>query len=198
VPLVLSMVRVVKQPFASPPPPPLAPGAAMITIHKTVVEMTASGDVQDYDEAAKSGLATKFADLAGVDPNEVTVEVKPASVVIVVTIVVADATAATSLSASVASTLSDTSTASSFTGLTITSAPTVSVITEVQELTPAENAARLGGGDDVPLIIVLPAALGGAAVLLTCVLIGLYLRRGKRAGKGEASAAKAMTPPVKV
>ena len=51
------MVRIVKTPMDSPPPPPLFPGAAFITVHKTIVTMTAAGDVADYDDTVKAGLA---------------------------------------------------------------------------------------------------------------------------------------------
>jgi len=181
-PLVVSMVRVVKVPLDSPPPPPLPPGVQFVTVHKTKVELTATGDVSDYTDDVKDGLANKFAELAGVDTKDVEVEVRTASVLIVVSITVTDAAAASALSTTVTTQLNSASAASSFTGLSITSAPTARAVATTTIVTQPPSSP-------VPLIVILPSAFGGGAVLLTCVLVGLYVhRRRKRPRKTDPMA----------
>ena len=89
----------------SPATPALAPG--MVIVHRTVVEMTASGEVSDYDDEAKAELGSRFAAVAGVDPSAVAVTVRAASVIITVIITVSDADTATALATTMTDTLND-------------------------------------------------------------------------------------------
>ena len=182
--LVLSMVRIIKTPMNSPPPPPLMPGTAYVTIHKTIVTMTAAGDVSDYDDTVKAGLATKFAELAGVDPSAVAVTVRPASVIIEVAITVADASAATALVSTISTQLSSADAASAFTGLTITSAPSVKAVAETVLVQPSQGLA--------PWVIALIVVSSTVVVLLLGVAIAC--RRAKRSAKTGGAATEGERP----
>ena len=123
-PLVLSMVRVIKH------------GVAGALVQQVTVAMTASGNVQDFGPSQRADIAGRFATLARVDPTAVAVEVTSASVIITVAITVPDASAAAAAQSSMTATLNSTAAASSFTGLTITSAPVVAVVTQVVTMSP--------------------------------------------------------------
>ena len=172
--LVVSMVRVVKT------------GAATL-VQKTIVEMVAAGTVDDYDAAAKASLASKFAELAGVDPSAVEVIVRAASVIITVKIISETAAAAATLSSTLASTLSDASAASSFTGLTITSAPTIAVVTEavVGPLPPPRAAEP--EVLSTKTIVIIAAAAGSVALMLGVLLVCFLRKRTKRIAMPQPS-----------
>jgi hypothetical protein len=123
-PLVLSMVRVIKH------------GVAGALVQQVRVAMTASGNVQDFGPSQRADIAGRFATLARVDPTAVAVEVTSASVLITVAITVPDASAAAATQSSMTATLASPNAASNFTGLTITSAPVVAVVTQVVTMSP--------------------------------------------------------------
>ena len=108
--------------------------------------------VSSYDEAKRADLARRFADgLAGVDVSDVTVEVTPAGVRLKVRIRTQGAAAAAGVASSLGANLADTAAASAFTGVTVTSAPTVGTQT-VSEVVPAAAAEADAGGtsaDDI-------------------------------------------------
>ena len=128
-PLVLSMVRVIKH------------GVAGALVQQVVVAMTASGNVQDFGPSQRADIAGRFATLARVDPTAVAVEVTSASVIITVAITVPDASAAAATQSTMSTTLTSTAAASSFTGLQITSAPVVAVVTQVVTMSPSPPPA---------------------------------------------------------
>jgi len=172
-PLVLSMVRVIKRPLLSPPSPPLLPGAAVLTTHVTVVEMTAAGDISDYDSETTGRLARQFAELAGVTPDAVEVYIRPASVVIVINIIVADASTASQLSSTVASTLADASSASQWTGLQITSTPASYAVQQTRELPPPQIDPHSGVSESVLLAV----GIGSGIAVAVVVAILLWMKR---------------------
>jgi len=177
-PLVISMVRVIKTASAVP------------VVTKTVIEMTAAGDVSDYGDDVKADLASKFAELAGVDASKVEVIITSASVIITVKIEVASASAASTLTSTLATTLSDASAASLFTGLTVTSAPVLSVATE----TPAGYVPP----DDSfwKWWVILAIAGGGALVLSLVALAALcYCCRAQEARRRATKPPPRHTPP---
>ena len=179
-PLVLSMVRVIKTVSDVP------------VVTKTVIEMTAAGDVSDYDEDVKADLAGKFAVLAGVDPAKVEVIITSASVIITVKIEVASASAASALTATLATTLSDASAASIFTGLTVTSAPVLSVATETPAgyVPPDETFWKWW--------VILAIAGGGGLLLSLLALVALcYCCRAREAQRGAKEPPR-HTPPQTV
>jgi hypothetical protein len=142
-----------------------------------VVEMAAAGDVSDYGDAEKAALTTSFALLAGVDPSQVAVDIQPASVRVIVTIHVANAAAATSLVSALSATLTDARAASAFTGLEITSSPTLSVRSEVRVVEAVQRSGR-----HFNLWWLMPIALNSS---LLCGLLAVYwscLRTHRRAG----------------
>jgi hypothetical protein len=129
-PLVLSMVRVIKH------------GVAGALVQQVRIAMTASGNVQDFGPSQRADIAGRFATLARVDPTAVAVEVTSASVLITVAITVPDASAAAVTQSSITTTLTSPAAASSFTGLAITSAPVVAVVTQVVTMSPSPPPAR--------------------------------------------------------
>ena len=128
-PLVLSMVRVIKH------------GVAGALVQQVTVAMTAFGNVQDFGPSQRADIAGRFATLARVDPTAVAVEVTSASVIITVAITVPDASAAAATQSTMSTTLTSTAAASSFTGLQITSAPVVAVVTQVVTMSPSPPPA---------------------------------------------------------
>ena len=190
-PLCLSFVRVIKTPLESPPPPPLSPGGRYITVHKTVIEMMAAGDVGDYDEAKRADLATKFADLAGVGVESVEVIITPASVRITIKITCESSDQANALVTSISAVLSSAEAASAFTGLTITSAPIIKAVAEtilVFDASPPPSA---------PPLVPRPWYNGFIAVLAWILLFGLIAlvrRRYERPKPKKPEAASEAAP----
>ena len=190
-PLCLSFARVITEPLESPPPPPFAPGSQFVTLHKTVVEMLAAGNVADYTEDTKLNLATKFVSLANVDIDAVEVEITPASVRIVVKITVANATAAAALVTSIGQTLSSAEAASAFTNLTITSTPTVSAVVETKLLTGAYPPPPPSG---MPVYVAaIIAAVGGVCIFAVVIALAIVYRRRKWQPEKEKAALEGST-----
>uniref|UniRef100_A0A7S2GCE0 Uncharacterized protein n=1 Tax=Haptolina brevifila TaxID=156173 RepID=A0A7S2GCE0_9EUKA len=216
--LVLSMVRVVKT--GNHAPSSSVGPQAVVRVPKTVVKMSATGDVTDYDDSAKADLADKFAALAGVDSSAVEVEVSAASVLITVKITVADVAAASALTTSISSQLADPSAASAFTGLTITSAPTIAVAMEAGPAIsngwePPTPPPMLPGAPPSPTEqgfwqwwVIFVVAVGSTCGCVCCILACLFMvmKRGGSKGKiksdqGVASAissASSTQPPIVV
>ena len=205
------MVRVVKVPIPPPPEPPLlspsspppvppaplSPGSRLVTVHKTVVQMTAAGDVSDYGTEVKAGLASKFAELAGVDPSAVTVEVTPASVLITVSIIVQNAAAATALASTVTERLGDASAASAFTGLTITSAPSVTAVTETILIEAVPPSGPPPTETTLLLTAMLPSLIVGFISIAFCLIIAreaLKKSKAQRATRPNASKKEVASP----
>ena len=190
-PLVLSMVRVIKQPLLSPPSPPLVPGAALLTTHVTVVEMTAAGDISDYDDDATARLARQFAELAGVTSDDVEVHIRPASVVIVISIVVANAATASQVSSTVTTILSDASSASEWTGLPITSTPSAFAVTQTRELPPPKVDPRDGPTASTFLAI----GIGSGIAFAAAAIVLWWMKRGRYRQASKKRAQLPMTVP---
>jgi hypothetical protein len=98
-----------------PPPPPVAPGSQTVTVDAVQAVLRAAGTVDDFTEEKKLLIAQSFADaLEGVDAESIIVRVAAGSVVITVTIPVADPATAASTALILGGSLSNTATANSF------------------------------------------------------------------------------------
>ena len=197
-PLVLSMVRVIKH------------GVAGALVQQVRVAMTASGNVQDFGPSQRADIAGRFATLARVDPTAVAVEVTSASVLITVAITVPDASAAAATQSSMTATLSSPAAASSFTGLAITSAPVVAVVTQVVTMSPSPPPAPPDAPPPPPatndrLSVKGPQLLGLLGLLgliplclcccvYRCMYCNAELERTGQAGHPEPRAAKTSMP----
>lgn len=144
------------------------------------VSLVASGSVEDYDEDAKQSIATKFAELANVTLDAVTVEVASAGVQIHVTIDAADESTATSIEATVSPALANTSAATSTLGITVEVAPLVQRIVTVVQLAappyspPSPPAARKTGNNDG---VIIGASIGGAVGLILIIVVGYLIAK---------------------
>ena len=94
--------------------PPLTPGSVKQTVIKMAV--TVAGTVEAFDQDARDGFTKGLADAVGVAPEVISLEVSAGSVVVDVTIVVDDASAASSLVDSLENVTSDASAFSSTVG----------------------------------------------------------------------------------
>jgi len=161
-----------------PPAPVFAEGAATVTVHKTVVAFFAAGTPEDYSATVRDTLANNFATLAGVARDAVTVTITAGSVVVNVEIAVDDAAAATALTTTITTTMADTSTASAFTGMTVTSVPTVTAVADTQ-LAPAS-------GPDSGLII---GIVVGVVVVVAIVIVAAVMMSKKKNGASAKTGA---------
>ena len=93
----------------------MAPPGVNGTTHVVSVELTANGDVSDYDDAKKQLIAEVFAaELAGVLASDIIITVEPASVRITVTIPLANSAQASAASTTLAAKISDEASATAF------------------------------------------------------------------------------------
>jgi len=91
--------------------------------------MTASGSVNDFDDAAKTLLESSIAAVAGVDASNVTVAITPGSVIITATIAVPASKTAEAVQTLLASKLSTADAASTKLGIPVESVPKIAVTT---------------------------------------------------------------------
>ena len=102
-----------------------------------MIQLTSSGSVSDYsDPSVTSSLQQNIANAAGVHPSLVTISVTAASVIITANIAVPASSAATTVMASLSSTLSSPAAASAALGITIAEMPSL-----VNALTPTTPPA---------------------------------------------------------
>ena len=87
--------------------------------------LTASGSVNDFDDAKKTLLESSIAAVAGVDASAVTVAITPGSVLITATIAVPASKTAEAVQTSRASTLGTAAAASAALGITVESDPSI-------------------------------------------------------------------------
>jgi len=107
-------------------------------VHQVVITMTASGNVDDYNDAKQAKLTNAIADAAGADFSATSIAITEGSVIITATIEVEDAAAACAMSSSLGKKLASPKLASAALGITVESAPTIEakVIAAVSPLSP--------------------------------------------------------------
>lgn len=146
---------------------------------EVTISFTASGDVTDYDEGKKNGIAQVIADAVGVEQSEVTITIAVGSVI--VTAVIATTTMAAS---STVSTLSNGICASP-------SALTTALIdggisgVNVGEITAVSSSTRMTSSPVATTnnSIVVPVIAGAAAFVVLSLGVGVLIclrRRNKR------------------
>jgi len=156
------------------------PGCSPRSAATVTVTLVAAGSVSDYNETTKTNLQIKFAQAARVPPSFVVVQVAAGSVIITAVIAVPVGSTASGITNALATTLGSTSAASSFLGITVTSAPT---------FTTNDNIPNTGNSLALPLGLGLGLGLGGCLVLSA-----LYVLIKRREGK--VPAAKPPMPPM--
>lgn len=156
--------------IAGPPPPtPLHGG----TVVKAV--LTASGTTDDYTPEKERAIAQVFADALAVEVHSVSVDVAAGSVIITVTITMPDASAATSASTLLGTSLASASAASSFlsaAGVTVEAVEPV--VVEVLVLAPPDASSGLSTGGAVGIGV----CAGLAGLLL--VALGIVVAKEKQ------------------
>ena len=116
-------------PLPLPPqqPTPLAvPESPPISMFVDI-SMVAAGSVSDFDRDTQARLTSSMATTLGVDASAVALSITAASVKLTFTVAVADATEAAAISATVATALDTTDTASAALSVSVLSSPTSSV-----------------------------------------------------------------------
>jgi len=148
-----------------------------------VVTVLASGDPADYTDT--SDLQAHFAQIAGVDPSSVYIEVRAASVYIIATIVVAPSDA-DSTKASLNDSLGSADDASDALGIAVEQNPTIWMQAVWTASPPSAPADQEPGSDDKNGVnvaaIAVPIVLGFlvlAAVLLACALVQRHKLKGR-------------------
>lgn len=169
--------------FVAPPPatsPSVPRGAPTTTA--VVIEIIASGSVSDYTEEDKSNIAQAYASAAGVPVEDITVEIRPASVVISTTIKTADEAAATQVQNTVSAALGNSAdSAASFlntaTGLNVQVLSTPVVESKVVVLVGPPSPPPA-----VPVGAIVGGVIGG--IFPTLIAAGAYyMYKKKKAAK---------------
>jgi len=147
--------------------------------------LVAAGSVSDYNEQTKTNLQIKFALAAAVPPSFVAVQVAAGSVIITALVTVPVGSTATGVTNALTTALGSTSAASSFLGITVTSAP--SFTSAVPPTSPSTNSGT-GNSLALPLGLGLGLGLGGCLVLFA--LFMLFKRHSARVNpdKGKVEA----------
>jgi FtsP/CotA-like multicopper oxidase with cupredoxin domain len=167
-----------------PPPsfPPAPPGRTTSTENAVQLQVTASGDVVDYDAAS---IAASLASTAGVDASTVSVEIQPGSLVIKATITATSLVAARALATSLEPSFSSTAAAGSALGITVESVdvqPKAAVIVVLDTLPPPPPAAAISTG---VIIAIAVGCVVGLLVVVAAIAI-ICLRRGRTPVKAGA------------
>ena len=176
--------------------------------------MTATGSVNDFDDAKKTLLESSIAAVAGVDASAVTVAITAGSVLITATIAVPASKTAEAVQTSLATKLSTADAAStelgipveSVTNIAVTTSPATPVTTNPTSPKPSPpppspsppppspspaNIEGGGGGGGPPT-----AAIGGGAAVAILLMVGLgflYLRKKRMAGSQSPVALTAIS-----
>jgi hypothetical protein len=153
--------------------PPLPPDAVVTLVPQVVITLVAAGTVEDYDDDARTGLIEAFAAESGVPPEDVTLTIEPASVLIRFVVDLPSEAASAQLKAALATSMADASAASSLLSIAVESTPLVAaVVTRIILQPPLSPPAapptpsQEGGGS-----ILLGAAAGGGGGLLVVLLV---------------------------
>jgi hypothetical protein len=162
-----------------PPPPPMKQVASGDSV---VVDVTAAGDLSDYDAAKLSGMECAMAVVAGVVCDAVTATVSAGSVIIQFIIVTEDAAATSDL---ISAGLSDAAAASSALGVTVETVPVVAKVTYAPPSTPPPSDSGLSTGAIVGI------AVGGGVGL--CIVLGII---AFMVMKKKPVAPKEVSPPA--
>ena len=117
-------------PFPPSPPPPPAPAppasaGTYVAVDEVVVALTASGSVSDYGESALAPIRQSFATAAAIPTSDVLLSVVAASVTITATLTAPNASASATILQTMETSLSSSTAASRFLGITVVSTPTV-------------------------------------------------------------------------
>lgn len=99
----------------------------MLTTHQVQISLTAAGNVDDYDANVRESLAQRFAELSQVDAEDVTISIEPASVRILASIQVEDASSGVALKSSLASQLSSVAASSTLLAISVESTPSLTI-----------------------------------------------------------------------
>jgi hypothetical protein len=149
-----------------PPPSPLAPvlaGATVVEIPVVIVEFQASGTVESYTAGNKTAIIQQvFATAAGVSLSDVTVTVRPASVIINVEITANSTAAAADMQTSLSTQMATPSLATAFlatAAITVETAPVIVQTTKLVVVDASEVTATDNGTTAVIIVIVIIAVL---------------------------------------
>ena len=147
--------------------------------------MTASGSVGDYQDTL--ALRNSVAEVAGVKPSAVTISVVAASVIITATIAVPASTTVSAVETALSTRLGTAAAASAQLGITVETAPTVTIASSNQPVTRPgveKETEDSGGGAGMAG----PAAGGAVAVLLLIVGgVAVFWLRKRRAARRPAA-----------
>ena len=186
------------EPMDPSPAPPAPPPAPPPNTWRTIVSLTASGDVADYTDDVRALAITMLADAinaANTDPDLdfreelVTLEVTPGSVTLLFTISDPDASSgevrSTQIEAAVLRAIADAETGDGAAlccpeGFTLESTPVVGLAAPGQDSQEAVSGGGGGGGG------VIAGVIAGILVIL-CVGYGLYKYGIPGQGKGGSS-----------
>ena len=163
------------------------PGAITITTYQVVIGFVAAEPIETFTPGRLNNISVSVAAEADVDPSNVNVAASAASTQ--VNIVITTPTA--SVTATVEETLyqsafADASAASSFLGVTVTSAPTIATQTIVTVIPPTRSSGLsvpdAGAGSTLTLAIAVGAGslVGGIALIM---LVICCRKRGKKTGR---------------
>ena len=159
--------------------------------------------MENYTFKVRRSLAERFAELAQLPVKDVTISIEPASVRILASIQVEDASSGIALKSSLASQLSSASATSALLEISAESTPTVTMTTSLKDLSPsspvvspppspfapndqsAVKTADQPNSDQTILIIIIAAGTGTAAVLAVAFAI-LWRKRMKRKTTSDA------------
>jgi len=107
------------------------------------VSLTATGNVDDFDAAARKDLAQRFAELSNVAVEDVSISIEPASVLILASVRVDDSSSGSALELSLTSQLSSATAASTLLSISVESAPTLMLLTSTVNLSTPPPPAPL-------------------------------------------------------
>ena len=165
------------------------PGAITTTTYQVVIGFVAAEPIEAFTPGRLNNISVSVADSADVDPSNVNVTASAASTRVNIVITTPTASASTTVEETLSeSVFADASAASSFLGLTMTSAPTITSQTIVTVIPPTMSAglsvpdAGAGAGSTLTLAI----AVGAGSLVGGIGLIMLVIRcrkRGKKTGR---------------
>jgi hypothetical protein len=145
-------------------------------------DVVASGDVADYTPTVLDGMATSVANtLTGVSRSAVTVTVAAGSVIVSVSITVADAAAQSALNTQVATQLASTTTAGTMLTRSLPAGSPTFTVTEIRS-NPGAPVAATPGEDKMPTWAIAILAILGALFFLFFVAFCIMMQKEK-AGK---------------
>ena len=177
-------------PSPPPPPSPALPGSITTITLQVVIGFVAAEPIEAFTTARLNNIAVWVAAELGVGPSNVQVIASAASTRVDIIITTATANATAAIEESMASSISNASVASSFFGLTVTSAPTITSRTIVTIIPPAMSAGLTvpDAGSGAMRTVLIAVGAGSLLCGIPAILLVIRCRRRRARSVGPMPA----------